>query len=136
MLKFLGIVVLVLLGVGVVGALTYQPGAPTVARQEARAAAATIDKSPEMQADRKKLIEGLVAEGVFQKVEVPGSLPRLWVRPAFYSLEFERKEKFVSVVYALYFDGSKQTDSVRIFDSLSGKEVGSYSLVSGGLKMF
>ena len=88
-----------------------------------------------MQADRKKLIEKLIEQGVFQKIEVPGFLPRLWVRPGFYIADFDQRESFVSVVYAYYFDGSDPTDSVKLFDSQSGKEVGSYSIVAGGLKM-
>src|ERR1043166_6335240 len=44
--------------------LREQPPASTVA---------TIDKSPKMQADRKSLIQRLVDQGIFQKVEMPGN---------------------------------------------------------------
>ncbi|MCK4326382.1 hypothetical protein KAU86_02390 [bacterium] len=98
-------------------------------------ALAKVDKSADMQEQRKQLIEKLITQGIFAKVEVPGSLPRLWVKPAFYTLDFETKEKFVSVVYAYYFDGSNYGDTVRIFDNMSGKEVGSYSLADPGLRL-
>lgn len=95
------------------------------------AAQTTIDKSAEKQAGRERLIEKLHKERVFQKVVVPGNLPRLYVAPRFYTLDFDMKKNFVSVVYAYYFDGKNITDSVRIFDSKSGKEIGSFSLPQG-----
>jgi hypothetical protein len=52
----------------------------------------------------------------------------VWVRPRFYLLNFNEKEKFVSVVYAYYFEGHDFGDAVKIVDSLSGKEVGSFDL--------
>lgn len=91
----------------------------------------TIDKSDSMQAGRLKLMEKLRAERVFQKVEIPGNLPRLYVAPRFYTLDFDMKQKFVSVVYAYYFTGKNITDSVRIYDSRSGKEIGHFAMPSG-----
>jgi hypothetical protein len=131
-------IVAIVFVIGIIGAVVgsrTDGGPKSVATSTPAAPVATIDKSAAMQADRKKLIEKLIGEGVFQKVEVPGTLPRLWVRPRFYAAEFDQKQSFVSVVYAYYFDGSNVTDSVRIFDSRSGKEVGSYSAVQGGLKL-
>jgi hypothetical protein len=93
-----------------------------------------IDKSAEMQQGRLKLLEKLKAQGVFQKVEIPGDLPRLWIAPRFHSLNYEQKEKFVSIVYAYYFDGYSITDAVRIYDGKTGKEIGDYS--SQGLKLY
>lgn len=95
-----------------------------------------IDKSEAMQADRLEFIQKLITNGVIQKVEVPGHLPRAWVRPGFYTLDFDTKESFISVIYSYYFDGTEVGGSVRLYDSLSGNEVGSYSLVKGGLEMF
>jgi tetratricopeptide (TPR) repeat protein len=99
---------------------------------------ATIDKSENMQKTRKELIAKLINQGIFQKIEIPGHLPRVWVKPGFYALDFDMKDRFVGVVYAYYFDDDNGI--VTIFDSLSGKEVGDYSTVnfmSGGhgLKM-
>jgi len=128
-------IVVIFVGLAVAGALFNRPSPPGSAPASVWAPVATIDKSPAMQADRKKLIEKLIEQGVFQKIEVPGFLPQLWVRPGFYIADFDQRESFVSVVYAYYFDGSDPTDSVKLFDSQSGKEVGSYSIVAGGLKM-
>ena len=112
-----------------------QDAQPIAQSPTAPAPAATVDKSAAMQAKRRELIDKLIKQGVFQKVEVPGSLPRIWVRPVFYTLDFDTKESFVSVVYAFYFDGSNASDMVRIFDSRSGKQVGRYSALIGGLKL-
>ena len=62
-------------------------------------------------------------------------LPRLWVRPAFYALEFSQKQTLVAVIYAYYFDGSRPSDSVRIYNSMTGKEIGGFNPNLGGLKL-
>lgn len=98
------------------------------------AAQATLDKSTEMQTGRLTLMEKLRAQRIFQKVEMPGSLPRLWVGPRFHTIDFDLKQKFVGVVYAYYFDGKNIADSVRIYDGKTGKEIGDYSL--SGLKIY
>ena len=89
---------------------------------------AVIDKSEKVQMERKKIIEDLIREGIFQKIEMPGSLPRVWVRPSFYLLEFDRKEKILNIIYAYFFDGTRGSDCIKLIDSLSGKDVGLYSL--------
>lgn len=136
MFKWLVYVVVGVIVLGAISSVMNNAGFPIARQSDVSSAAPSVDKSPQMQTDRKKLIEELIDSGVFQKVEVPGNLPRLWVRPAFYALEFDRKASFVSVVYAYYFNGANDADSVRIYDSRSGKEVGRYSTVAGGLEMF
>lgn len=137
-----------LLGVGVLGALfgvvVYQ-AMPKRPVQQAKVVAPAkpapkvdvqkIDKSDAMQAGREKLIQKLINEGVFLKVEVPGSLPRVFVTPAFHALDIETKEKFVSVVYAFYFSDHSIRNVVRVMDSRTGKEVGTFSALNPGLKM-
>ncbi|WP_441228075.1 hypothetical protein AB7813_08975 [Tardiphaga sp. 20_F10_N6_6] len=110
-----------------------QSKAPTISPEAKKA---TVDKSDEMQSNRLKLMEKMRAQGVFQKVEMPGNLPRLWVDSGFHSADFETKQKFVSVVYAYYFNGSNIADSVRIYDGKTGKEIGDYSIGNPGLKLF
>ena len=104
--------------------------APEVRQQQPR-----IDKSPETQAKRKSLIKRLIAEGVFQKVEVPGNLPRVWVTARFKALLFDDKQQFISVVYAYYFNGNGFTDTVLVYDNLNGREIGQYNPNLGGLKL-
>ncbi|MBN8959329.1 MAG: hypothetical protein J0H17_22685 [Rhizobiales bacterium] len=107
----------------------------TTSRQAVEAAGIKIDKSESAQKKRKALMKKLMNLGIFLKVEVPGSLPRLYVRPKFYALDIDTKSSFVSVVYAYYFDGTDESALVRIFDGQNGKEIGSYSIVGGGLKL-
>jgi len=94
-----------------------------------------FDASPETQAKRMELINKLITQGIFQKVEKPGSLPHVWVAPSFYSLNFDDKESFVSVVYAYYFAADPKVDLAVLYDSKTGKQVGVYGKVYGGLKM-
>lgn len=102
--------------------------------QASEGEAPKVDKSEAAQKGREDLIQKLIDTGIFQKVEMPGNLPRLWVRQDFHDLEFEAKQKFVSVVYAYYFDGSNISDRVRIYDSVSGKEIGGFD--QSNLTMF
>ena len=87
------------------------------------------------QSDRKAFIEKLISRGIFKKVEVPGNLPRLWVRPAFYALDFDTKSQFVNVVYAYYKTQDPRYEIVVLFDDRTGKEIGKYAEVYGGLKL-
>ena len=115
----------------------YQEKARTVkdgssATQAKQQSAAEVAKQPE----RKKYIEELIEKGVFQKVEATGSLPHLWVEPTFYALDFETKQTFVSVVYAYYVTMDDQYTLVKLNDGRSGKEIGKYAPVYGGLKLY
>ena len=89
----------------------------------------------DVQDDRMAFIQKLVKKGIFQKVEVPGNLPHLWVKPAFYELDFETKSKFVNVVYAYYVEEDPKYNIVVLYDSQTGKVVGKYAEVYGGLKL-
>lgn len=89
----------------------------------------------DMQDKRKDFIQKLINNGVFQKVEVPGSLPHLWVKPAFYAFSFDDKSSFVNIVYTYYITMNSSYDLVVLYDSRSGKEVGVYAETYGGLKM-
>lgn len=92
--------------------------------------------SADMQSDRRAFIHKLIARGAFQKVEIPGRYPHVWVTPLFYELDFELKQKFISVVYAYYKGQNPQSDIVVLFDGRSGKEIGKFAEVYGGLKMY
>lgn len=95
----------------------------------------SISAAQSMQEQRKEMIEKLQRTGIFQKVEVPGNLPHLWIRPAFYALDFDAKQSFVNVVYSYFYTKNPSYRMVILFDSRSGKEVGEFSPSLGGLKM-
>lgn len=90
----------------------------------------------DLQAKREKLIKDLQGRGLFGKVETPGDVPHLHVKPAFMALDFDQKKQFVSVVCAWAYELPKEptaadlagrTCLVRIFSVSSGKEVGTYT---------
>lgn len=89
----------------------------------------------DMQQNRAAFIQRLIDNDIFQKVEIPGDLPRLWVKPSFDSLDYDTKSKFVNVVYAYYVTENPKYNIVILYDSRTGKKVGTYSEKDGGLKL-
>lgn len=132
------VVVGVLVAVTVAWALTRQPefqaSEPVLAQKtspEPRQSQPAIDKSAAIQAKRKALLQKLVDLRIFTKIDMPGNLPRVHVGPAFYALDFDQKQSFVSVVYAYHFDGTNKFDLVRIFDGRTNKPIGTFSASRG-----
>ena len=95
----------------------------------------SLNVSADVQDDRKGFIQKLIGMNVFQKVEIPGSLPHLWVKPSFNSLSFDEKNSFVNVVYSYYYTLDSSYSIVVLYDSLSGKKIGTFSASYGGLDL-
>lgn len=110
-------------------------GAPTTTPTPTKPAPAPVKVSPELQQKRLALIEDLISEGVFHKVEKPATYPHVWVTPLFHSLDFDDKQAFISVVYAYYITKDPASDIVVLYDSKTGNEVGTYAEVYSGLKL-
>ncbi len=89
-----------------------------------------------MQEERKAFIQKMISNGLIEKVETPGSLPHMWVKPAFYLLTHTEKTKFTSVVYSYYITIDKSYNMVVLYDSQNGKKVGVFGEAYGGLKMY
>ena len=89
----------------------------------------------EIQPQRLALINKLIGMGVFQKIEKPRQLPYLWVKPGFYQLEFEMKQKFVGVVYAYFKTDDPGVQLVVLYDGRTGKRAGRFSENLGGLNL-
>ncbi len=100
-----------------------------------KTAAPQIDKSEEKQAEREKFIQTLSASGIFGDSRSNGRAARVVVKPGFYDLDFKTKEKYLSVVYAYYWDGKDESFFMRLLDSRTNKEVGQYSKSAGGLEL-
>ena len=84
------------------------------------------------QAERKKLIDELISTHyIFEKIEIPGSLPRVWVTRKFYLLTFSEKKTFMHLVYSYYYTKNPKYDVIRIFDNITGKSIGSYKPDTG-----
>ena len=99
-----------------------------------KASSVQIDKSAATQEQRKQLIDELRTKGIFEKVDMPGSRPHIWVGPAFYALEYDAESSFTRVVWSYYFGPNDTYAGVTLYDNYTGKEVGTFDLVSG-LKM-
>lgn len=92
------------------------------------------------QEKRRIFIEEAKRLGVFSKVDDQGgahSFVDVWVTPSFYRLDFQEKSTYVGVVWGYYFEGTEKQDGseVRVFDNYTGKQIGSYSIWNGGLKL-
>ena len=94
----------------------------------------TMSIAADMQADRKRLITKLIEQGVFTKVGVPGTLPRVYVGPGFRGLTFDDKQLIVSVVYAYFYNCKTPTCKdnpdgiVVVYDGMTGKKIGGFTL--------
>jgi len=86
-------------------------------------------------AESEALIEEFVDRGVVEKTGVPGALPRLWVTPRFYTLDFETQQQVVAVFYRHYRAQDPGYDTVVVYDDGSGEMVGIYGEVHGGLSL-
>ena len=64
-----------------------------------------------LQEKRYAFIQEMIANGIFLKVEQPADYPHAWVTPLLYSLNFEDKEGFVSVIYAYYITQNPETQT-------------------------
>ena len=100
----------------------------------AKVEAPSIDRSPEKQAAREKLIGELQARGIFANAECRGMAADVWVRPAFTALDFEDKQSFVSVVYAWCHENTELGRFVRVRDVRTNNELGMYT-ADFGLKL-
>ena len=69
---------------------------------------------------------------LFSKIETPGrGRPWVYVTPAFMSQTFDDKQRLISVVYAYYYDGSSDIESVQLMNSITNEPVGTYGLLNG-----
>jgi len=98
--------------------------APTTAQSTS---APTIDTSAEAQQRRETLLGQLVDRGIFYKHEITGTLPRVYVAPAFHTLNIDDKKAFISVAHAYYIAAGNTDNLTVIFDSLTGKQIGTFN---------
>jgi len=107
-------------------------------KQEEAARAEKWKQEEAKQPERKKLIQKLVDQGVFRKVDFRERAATIWVDSTFYLLDFEAKQDFCSVVYAyLATNARDELVVVTLKDALTGNTVGDYGpqWTGFGLKM-
>ena len=88
------------------------------------------------QEDRWTLINQLIDKGIFYKIEKRARFPHLYVKSLFYTLDFDDKQNFVSVVYAYYSTKDPKANMVVLYDSRTNKKIGVFSIVDRGLKLY
>jgi hypothetical protein len=94
---------------------------------EAQSSSSSSVSSNKDQAKRKALIDKMInTYHIVEKIEIPGSLPRVWVTPQFHRLTFSDKKTFIHLIYSYYYTKNPKYDMVRIFDNMTGKEIGGY----------
>lgn len=79
------------------------------------------------QAAREEFIDKLIERKIFTKVTTGVTVPKVWVGPGFYAIDFETKQKFVEVAFAYFACGEQpEVTVVKLLNSMDGKEVGTY----------
>lgn len=101
------------------------PGPPSEAEVSQRAA--ELAKQPE----RERLLSELTSKRIFTKVDFDRLVPDIVVGPAFYLVDFDAKQSFVSVVYAYARTKNPKVNLVQLHDSMTGKKVGTFNATSG-----
>ncbi|MDP2127227.1 MAG: hypothetical protein Q8K97_07595 [Pseudohongiella sp.] len=94
-----------------------------------------LDRSDEMQAQRRAFIDQLQAEGILHRVEKPTRYPRIYVGPAWAPLAVDDKRLFLNSVLTYYFAEDPEADAAILRDRLDGRDVGRYSF-QYGLELF
>lgn len=127
MLRALGLVFIVIIAIAYLSTHKTERGTSPAPQVQT----ATIDKSEAAQKKRYDLIQKLMNEEVFAKIETPAKAPHVWVAPRFYRLDFDDKQTFLGVVYAYAYDGSDPYDLIILKDSRSGKDIGTFTKAFG-----
>ena len=121
----------------VLGAWAWIEATPTPAVAPPVGQAIAIDKSAGAQADRKAVIDRLVADGAVRRIEPErGGRLRVTLRGGFYAMEEPVRRGYADVIYRYYFDGSNVNATVIFRDARHGNEVGQYNPYRGGLNMY
>ena len=94
---------------------------------ESQSSSSSSVSSNNDQAKRKELIDKMINEyHIVEKIEIPGSLPRVWVTPQFHLLTFSDKKTFIHLIYSYYYTKNPNYDIIKIFDNITGKSIGTY----------
>ena len=101
--------------------------------REIRIPETTVRAPQDLQTDRRQLIQELILNGIFAKLEMPDTFPRVWVTSSFMMLDPETREDCAELVYVYYFDRTLMSDSVILRDASAGTYLGFYNPFSGGL---
>jgi len=80
------------------------------------------------QKQRKAYIQKAISLGIIKKIDQPATLPHMWVTPIWQEMDFDDKANIAGVVFGYYYiDSDGRIDLVRIRDSKTGKDIGTYA---------
>ena len=114
--------------VAVLGVWVWIEATPPAAVAPPAGQAIAIDKSPDAQADRRRVIDKLIADGLVRRIDPErGGIVRVSLRPQFMALDESTRRGYVDVIYRYHFDGSNINDAVVLRDARHGNELGRYS---------
>ncbi len=91
--------------------------------------------SPQLQSQRIDYIKNSISNGVFMKVVPDSQYPQLWVGTSFYLQTFDDKAKIVNPVWAYYASNNANSVVLYLYDGYSGKEIGKFGDIYGGLQL-
>lgn len=86
-----------------------------------------LDTSVDAQKKREALIHKLIKTGIISKVTTPSVLPHIYVDSGFYALSIDDKSRFINVIASYYQASNPKASPAVIFDSRSGKEIGTFT---------
>jgi hypothetical protein len=122
--------------IAVLGVWVWIEAIPSPAVAPRAGQAITIDKSPAAQADRRRVIDKLLADGLVRRIEPErGGTVRVSLRAQFIALDEATRRSYVDVIYRYHFDGSSVNDVVVLRDARHGNEVGRYNPYQSGLTL-
>ena len=94
----------------------------------------TMPAPKSMKDSAEEAVKKLMAEGIIEKIDVPGTLPRLWVTPKFMFLDFKTKQVVAGVAHLYCYEGKEGI--LLIYENINGQKIGDFSKQNPGLRMF
>lgn len=105
------------------------------AAQQTKAFREAVLRENKLQEQRARLLRKYISAGLIKELNYPGGdLPHLWVRPAFYGLDFDDKQALCNLALTYAHRGKPGPEAILVLrDSQSGRRVGSFT--SRGLEL-
>ncbi|MCF6767589.1 hypothetical protein L3V86_04340 [Thiotrichales bacterium 19S11-10] len=89
-------------------------------------------KERKLQAERAKIIEGMISQGLIQKITTYSDYPRIYVTNKFMHMNFDEKQVLIGAVVAYYMTKNPNSTAARLKSSITGQEIGIYRTTEFG----
>ncbi len=110
----------------IISSQTSQVEAPDNAKLEASDGESTMTQD-------QLLAENLIKEGIVEKIDTDGVVPKVYVTARFYTAPNEDKKAILEVLLKDFQENNPEVNAFYMYDAKSGDEVGIYD--SEGLKI-